>query len=68
MFRNVEARFVLRATVAAVLAGLSAAAAIWIDNPVVQIASAVAGSFALYLGIGAASPQVEPNIGNKLEG
>lgn len=58
-------RAITRAVVAALLAGLAVAATIWIDNPYVKIASAVVGALAAYLGIGVASPSVEPFIGRR---
>lgn len=60
-------RTIVRAAVSAALAGLAVAATIWIDNPYLKTASAVVGVLAGYLGIGAASPTVEPFFGNKAE-
>jgi hypothetical protein len=56
-------RYVVRAVVAASLAGIAVAATIWIDNPYIKVVSGVVGALAAYLGIGAASPTVEPFIG-----
>jgi hypothetical protein len=56
-------RTIVRSAVSAGLAGLAVAATIWIDNPYIKIASAVVGVLAGYLGIGAASPTVEPFFG-----
>lgn len=72
MFDSVGSRYVLRAFVAATLAGLGAAGTALADGAVqpvewIGIASAVFGAFGVYLGVGAASPPVEPNIGNKME-
>lgn len=68
MFRTAESRYVLRAVVAAALAGLAVAATVWIDNPYVKIASAILGALAAYLGIGAATGPVEPFVGVKYKG
>lgn len=65
MFSTPQARYVLRAVVSALIAGLAVAATIWIDNPYIKIASAVVGALAAYLGIGAGSPAVEPFVGVK---
>lgn len=73
MFReSATARYILRAIVAATLAGLAAAATALSDNGItaleyVLIASSVFGSFGAYLGIGAATPQAEPFVGKKLD-
>ena len=65
MFDTPQKRAVLRAAVAAILAGCAAAAAIWVDNDYVQVAGSVAAVFGAYLGIGAAVPAVEPSVGRK---
>lgn len=69
MFKeSATARFYLRSVVMAVIAGVAVAATIWVDNPYLKIASGVLGAFVAYSGLGYASPQVEPFVGNKLEG
>jgi hypothetical protein len=68
MFReSANARTILRAVVAAALAGLAVAGTIWIDNSVIRIASAVLLVLGGYLGVGASSGSVEPFFVNKLE-
>lgn len=72
MFSSAEARYVLRAAVATVLAFLAALATAITDGGVsmqewVAIAIATVTVVGAYLGIGAGVPQVEPFIGNKLE-
>lgn len=57
-------RFIVRAVIAAALAGVSAAAAIYVDNNVVQIVGSIVGVFAAYVGIGVGTP-VEPFVGVK---
>jgi hypothetical protein len=70
---NAQARYFLRAAIAAVLAGLGAAGGALVDgglSPIecVTIATATLGAAGAWLGVGAAVPQVEPHIGNKLDG
>ena len=70
MFSTPGARYVLRAVVSAILAGLGATTAALSDGSFstpeyVSIASAVFGAFAVYLGVGAATPAVEPFVGNQ---
>lgn len=70
MFSTPGARYVLRAIVAAVLAGLGALATALTDGDIgsaeyVSVASAVFGAFAVYLGVGASTPAVEPFVGNQ---
>lgn len=60
-------RYIVRAVVAASLAGIAVAATIWIDNPYIKVASGIGGALAAYLGIGAASPTVEPFVGARGE-
>lgn len=67
MFDTPQKRAFLRAAVSATLAVLVVASGFWVDNVYVQMAGAAAGVFSAYLGVGAAVPQVEPNLGNKLE-
>lgn len=67
MFDTPQERAFLRAAVAAILAGITAAASIWVDVDALQVAAAVAASFGAYLAVGAAVPQVEPNFGNKMD-
>lgn len=68
---NVQARYVLRAAIAAALAGLGAASGALVDGgisaaEIITIISATLTAGGLYAGVGAAVPQVEPHIGNKL--
>lgn len=67
MFKTPQSRYLLRAAVTMILAGLSIAGTIWIDNPYIKIASGMVAVLASYLGIGIVSPQVEPFVGNKME-
>lgn len=67
MFKSVNSRYVLRAVVAAAIAVSAVASTIWIDNPYVKLISAGVGALATYLGIGAASPHVEPFVGNRMD-
>lgn len=73
MFKGVVSRYVLRACVAAVLAGLSSVSVGLADGSLetveyVSVAIAVFGVFGAYLGVGAAVPAVEPFVGNKYAG
>ena len=63
-----NARTILRAVVAMALAGLAVAGTIWVDNPYLKIASAMALVLPGYLGVGAISGSVEPFFGRQLEG
>lgn len=73
MFReSVNARYVLRAVVAAAIAALATLRASvgdgldaqeWVD-----LVTNVVGALALYLGVGAVSGSVEPFVGKELEG
>lgn len=70
MFSTPGARYVLRAIVAALLAGLGAAGTALVDGSfspveIIGVATAVLGVFGGYLGIGAATPAVEPFVGNQ---
>lgn len=67
MFQDVRVRFVLRAVIVAAAAGFAAAAPFFADNPAVVIPGAVLVALTGYLGLGAAVPQIEPSIGNKME-
>jgi hypothetical protein len=58
--QSAKARTFLRASVATLLAGLGAAGAIWVDNDIVKIATAMLIVLGGYLGVGAASGAVEP--------
>ncbi len=73
MFASVGSRYVLRAVVAALIAGVTAASAALTDGAfslidTVAVLSSVLGAFSVYLGLGAAIPSVEPFVGNKYEG
>lgn len=66
------ARFLLRAGIATALAGLGAAAGALTDGGItvaeaITIATAALTAAGIYAGVGAAVPQVEPHIGNKME-
>jgi hypothetical protein len=65
-------RFALRLTVVAALAGLAALRAALGDGSfdsgeVVEVLEATLGAAAVYAGIGYASENVEPHIGNTLD-
>lgn len=69
---NTTARFLLRAALAAAIAGLGSAGVAAINGTIslaegIGIASAAVGAFGAWVGVGALSPQVEPSIGRKLE-
>lgn len=73
MFKNVEARFVLRCVLAGVLTASGALSAALVDGGLtaiegVVVSNAFIGGALTYGGFGAALKQVEPNIGNKMEG
>lgn len=72
MFENYGARLALRATFAALLAGLAATSAALTDGAVsgievVTIASATVTAAGAWLGFGAATP-AEPSFGKTTEG
>jgi hypothetical protein len=70
MFKSPESRYVLRASLVGLLAGLSSLAAstfgsdLQLGEVFLALSTALGGALA-YAGIGAASPHVEPSIGNK---
>lgn len=65
MFSSVEARFVLRAFLVGVASFLTALQAAGADNWLNALIGGAIAALA-YAGVGAALPQVEPNVGKKL--
>lgn len=67
MFQTPESRYLLRSGVSALIAGVVTAAGIWVDNPYLKVAGAIAGALGLYLGVGQVSGSVEPFVGRKMD-
>lgn len=72
MFKSVQARFALRATLfgvaatnASLLASITGSSLTWNEAAFAFLTGVSTGL--AYAGIGAAVPQVEPNVGNKLD-
>lgn len=73
MKESATLRYMLRAVVAMTLSGLGALGTAYVDGgidpvEVIAVATATIGALGAYLGLGGAWPQMEPFIGNKLEG